>query len=167
MNLANRKRLSVTEGDWVLVPIDGGDYCVGVVARHDGEHGALGYFFGPKVKAKPSNVRVETFQPKDAVLIAQFSDLGIARGDWPIIAHTELDHAVWPVPEFGRTDLLRDGLGFRTKYSDQVSELGEELCTVDEVRHLPYDCVHGAESLAVGLRQVFDGTYDPYRMPPH
>lgn len=161
------ERVKVAEGDWFIVPVDGGGYCVGVVARHDSDHGALGYFFGPR-HPKPPAPRVEDYRPKDAVLIARFSDLGISSGEWPVVGHSDVDHRAWPVPAFGRIHALIDGLGFRKIYSDRLEDTSDaEVCELNDVRHLPYDSMHGAEALTAALRQVFEGTYDPYRMPPH
>jgi len=82
--MARRKR-PYTEGDWIAVPLTGGGFAVGVVARANRKGGLLGYFFGSRYQTLPSVASVAGHRAEDAILVRIFGDLGLIDGRWPVL----------------------------------------------------------------------------------
>ena len=73
-----------SEGDWVLVPGDGGGWAPGLVARAAGDGICLGYFFArTDTDPVPKPEDFEALEPGKARLVAMFGDLGLVESDWP------------------------------------------------------------------------------------
>jgi hypothetical protein len=147
------KRLRYTEGSWFVVPLSSGRHAIGIVARRSRPAGVvLGYFFcGPG--DSPTMADVAALSAEDAVAIRRFGDLGLIRGEWPIIGvHGSWNRAQWPVPEFVRRDPV-SGLAQLITYSDDdVSlEVGFRWCdpSVDAIK----DSMLGAGALEMLLDQ--------------
>ncbi len=85
------------EGDWFAVPLRGGGYAVGLIARLDPKiHSILGYFFGPRRTDIPKISSAHGYTPEDAVLICICGDLGLVQREWSIIGHQQpWNRTVW------------------------------------------------------------------------
>ena len=78
-----RKKLP-SEGAVFLVPLRGGGYGTGVLARVTGEGHCFGYFFGPPVQSR-EEVDCDALNPGRAILVGKFGDLEFRRGNWEVI----------------------------------------------------------------------------------
>ncbi len=73
------KKLPYREGDWFAVPLQDGDYAVGLVARCPrGGKVFLGYFFGPRRKRMPNLKDLQGLTAEDALLSHQILPLALA-----------------------------------------------------------------------------------------
>jgi hypothetical protein len=150
------------EGTQVAVPLRRG-WALGVVSRSDGPHKLLGYFFGPVLDDPPRHPAELT--PRDARLIAQFSDLGIREGRWQAIGPTpQFTRAGWPVPTFGHIDDLVPGRGWRVRYDEQLHEIERASVPADTLDGLPDDGLYGATALERALERVISP--DAHARPP-
>ncbi|MGH9182721.1 MAG: Imm26 family immunity protein [Acidimicrobiales bacterium] len=144
------------DGDWFAVPLrEGGGYGVGVVARHDGRGGVIGYLFGLRADEAPTLDDVAGLRPSDAVRVMRFGDLGLIKGQWPILGTLEgWDPEDWPIPAFGRRE--PSGRAFRVIYSpeDLRGPVREEPITDDECDRLPRDALSGAGAVELVLTQL-------------
>jgi len=94
------------EGDWIAVPLRGGGYATGVIARMKGMQ-LFGYFFGPKRDDVPQLGELSGLGPDDAVLVGAFGGLGLKGGDWPVLGRFgNWDRADWPFPSLVRYEEL-------------------------------------------------------------
>jgi len=150
-----RRKLTYREGDWFAVPLPGGGYGVGLVARMNRRGAVLGYFFGPRRESVPTSADVLNLSPKQAALIAQFGDLGLLDGSWPIVGREEeWDRENWPMPAFARIDEFA-GKAWRVEYSeDDLRWIRETPTTPDQVRRLPKDAAYGDEAVAIELSKL-------------
>jgi hypothetical protein len=100
------RKLPYHEGTWFALPLEGGGFGVGVVARAAPKGRILlAYLFGPKRGTVPTLAQVEGLKAQDAVLAVRISDLGLIRGGWPIIGHSESwQRSGWPMPLFVRRE---------------------------------------------------------------
>ena len=100
--------LPYREGDWFAVPLRDGGYAVGVVARAaPGGRVLLGYFFGPRRDHTPTLDELGSLNAADALLVAQFGDLGLIEASWPIIGRFDVwNRKAWPMPRFARADAV-------------------------------------------------------------
>jgi hypothetical protein len=113
------KLLPYREGTWFAVPLKGGGYAVGVVARMaPSGRIILAYLFGPKRDALPALAELERLQPHQAVRRLRTGDLGLVNERWPVIGVSdEWEREAWPIPSFiRRADLLKRA--WRATYSD-------------------------------------------------
>lgn len=104
------RRGKLTEGSLLGVPLAGGAWGLGVVARvTDDGWTCLGYFYGPY----PDLPRVEqaaAVRAKTAILVGLFGARGYQTGRWLLIGLMPgFDRAAWPLPEFRSADPLRGG----------------------------------------------------------
>lgn len=85
------------EGDWFGVPLTGGGFAVGVIARVGAHRIPYGYFFGPKRDRLPWASDLARLKATDATLAGQFGYLGLRNGGWPIIGQVPgWDPSAWP-----------------------------------------------------------------------
>ena len=140
------RRLPYGDGDWFAVPLrDGSGFAVGVVARHDRRGGVIGYFFRERLAEVPSLESVPSLAAQDAVRVMRFGDLGLIKGQWPVLGRRDDWSAdEWPMPVFGRREPT--GRAFRVVYSpdDLRGPVVEELISDDECDQLPRDALSGA-----------------------
>jgi hypothetical protein len=150
-----RRKLTYREGDWFAVPLQGGGYGLGLVARMNRRGAVLGYFFGPRRESVPTSADVLALSPSQAVLIAQFGDLSLLDGSWPILGRDEdWDRGKWPVPAFARIDEYA-GKAWRVEYAeDDLSWIRDIATTPEQVRHLPNDAAYGDEAVAIELEML-------------
>lgn len=106
------------EGDWFAVPLPGGGYAVGVIARSNPRAALLGYFFGPRRAEVPSIASATGLTARDAVLVGRFSYLSIRRGEWPLLGQQPgWDRVEWPMPVMIRHEEIT-GRVLRVYYDD-------------------------------------------------
>jgi hypothetical protein len=112
-------KLPYHEGTWFAVPLEGGGFGIGVVARATSKGKViLCYFFGPRSNGVPALEEVERLRPRDAIQVVQIGDLALIRGKWPIIGEgASWKRSEWPMPPFvRRCELSRRA--WRVQYSD-------------------------------------------------
>lgn len=147
-----RGKLPYSEGDVFGVPLDDGEWALGVVARAAPRgRELLGYFFGPKRAELPDEV--PELRPEDAVAVERFGDLGLVEGSWPILgAHPAWRREEWRMPPFRRTDDV-SGAVFRIVYDDDDPGEMLERQRVDpaEAEGLSFDGLTGAEGVRRSL----------------
>lgn len=149
MNKQKRTANYYKEGDWVVVPLDHQGYALGIIARANRISAyLLGYFFPMRYKNPPSYESTTGLTPNDAVLIAWFSDIGIKNGEWLVLHNSgQFSQAEWPVPLFGRPDLVHSDKGFLIEYNQEepISSrpIREAICNADQLAGLPIDEKYG------------------------
>jgi len=134
------------EGDWFAVPLGGGGFAVGIVARANPRGALLGYFFGPRRAEFPEMAELAELRPTEAALIGTFSYLGIKRGEWPLLGRLEgWDRSEWPMPVFVRYEELT-GRSFHVFYDDDdpAKFLREERIPPGSAEQGPRDSAMGA-----------------------
>lgn len=146
------------EGDWFAVPLLSGNFAAGVVARAARKGGILlGYFFGPAKTRIPSIQELAKHTPNTAALIAIFGDMGLIRGEWPMIGRTpDWDRAAWPLPVFARVDVVDPSVAFCVEYSpdDPATVIREYRCKPTDVANYPVDRLMGHGSVANTLNDL-------------
>jgi hypothetical protein len=106
------------EGTWFAVPLRDSGFGVGVVARSTKQGCLLCYFFGPRRDLPPSISDVAALSASDAIMVQMVGDLGLIRGEWPILGEPPIwDRSKWPVPPFVRRDPIL-GQARRVQYSE-------------------------------------------------
>ena len=138
------KKLPYSEGTTFLVPLEGGGYARGVVARLAPKGKVvLGYFFGPRV-ASDSDMSLESLAANEALLPLIFGDLGLIKNEWPIIGTIpNWDRAKWPMIETIRRDSIGQLKPVLVRYADDDPSqvISEEVLEAD--RDLPASGVAG------------------------
>lgn len=150
------KTLPYKEGTWFAVPLPGGAYVVGVVARMGRRGVTLGYFFGPKRNAVPALDEVEELRPEQAILVKIFGDLGLIDASWPIIGWSAIwDRRRWPMPSFGRFDPAT-GHAFRVEYSEEtlLDPVRETEIPFEQEERLPRWALSGAGAIELVLARL-------------
>ncbi len=96
--------IAFSEGQFFMLPVERGQYAVGLIARAPRRGGVLlGYFFGPRRISDPSAEWLDARLPKQAVLVCRFKDVPLFRGDWRLLTPLAgFDRRQWPVPAFHR-----------------------------------------------------------------
>lgn len=96
--------ITVQEGQFFLLPVERGQFAVGLIARAPRRGGVLlGYFFGPRRQLEPSNEWLFARTPQQSILVGRFKDSPIFRGEWRLLSvMPNFSRAVWPVPAFHR-----------------------------------------------------------------
>ena len=96
--------IAIREGQFFLLPVERGQYAVGLIARAPRRGGVLlGYFFGPRRNIEPSSEWLNARTPQQAVLVCRFKDISLFRGEWKLLDMLPgFDRAGWPVPAFHR-----------------------------------------------------------------
>ena len=125
------------------MPLEGGHYAVGVVARAPKRGGTLfGYFFGPARNAIPSPSEL-AYSPEDAVYVCRFYDEPLTTRHWPIIhSSTTWNRSEWPMPEFHNPHShWLVGHGIAVQYAEENPDrcVGQREITVDEESDYPPD----------------------------
>lgn len=157
-----KRRIPYREGDCFVVPLRDGRSAVGVVARIDGKGGAIGYFFGPACAKIPSAEALVRLAPKDAVLVANFGDLGLLRGRWKVVGQIEpWQRDEWPLPLFVRRDVI-NGTPRKVVYREPDFHAEVELlpCSEEEAKRLPEDGVMGSGFVEIRLTKLLADNQD-------
>jgi hypothetical protein len=156
-NVNNKaQNLAYGEGDWFAVPLDGGGYCVGVIARAPKDGKVLfGYFFGPKLREMPSLNHMSRFSPEKSVLITMFGDYSLYHGEWPVLgAQPHWSRASWRMPYFSRVD--ENGKAVKVEYSEDDPSIciRETPCSVEEAKKYPEDRMLGSHLVVRRLSKL-------------
>lgn len=149
------KKLPYSEGTLFLVPLRGGGFARGLVARATLRGKVLfGYFWGPRLSSQ-LQVTSEDVEPGKAILRAHFSDLGLIKGPWPIISLLpNWNRSHWPMPDFVRQDPLGRLKPILVHYADDDPNKVEYERFVDDAGGLPTDGLYGAEALEITLSRL-------------
>lgn len=150
------RRLPYSDGDWIAVPLrEGRGFAVGLVARHDGRGGVLGYFFSVLFSDVPTLDDVVGLGPSDALRVIRFGDLGLVKKRWAILGKAKnWRQEDWPIPAFGRREPT--GRVFRVIYSadDLRGSSREEPISDEECDRLPRDALSGAGAVELVLTDI-------------
>ena len=155
------RRLKLSEGQVVRVPLEGEGYAWGVVARVPRRQGViLGHFFVDRDSSArdPSIKEREVFNPDDADLVCICGGLYIREGRWPVVGRVaNWDRERWPVREFRRTSKLGlPDLIVTYRDDDLFNEVSTRRATASDV-HRWKDALSGPglveEELADLLRE--------------
>jgi hypothetical protein len=75
-------------------------------------------------------------------------------GRWKIIPKLEgWDRNAWPIPKFGRVDLI-DHEAWRVTLNEKLDTEFEERVSINEILTLPYDVSSGARAVELGLTSL-------------
>jgi hypothetical protein len=149
--------LPYAPGDLFAVPLEGGKFALGVLARASGRGDALGYFFGPARGDLPEPTDVAV-TPDEAIWVARFGDLGLIRREWPVLGPLPgWRPQEWPMPAFGRDELLTKRY-LRVEYPDDEPDAVPCEVEIDEeeFRQLPEDGLAGAEFVRIRLNRLLE-----------
>jgi hypothetical protein len=139
--------LPYSEGDAFGIPLEGGDWALGVVSRAaPGGRVVIGHFFGPRRHALPEGGELPDLKPENAVAVERFGDLGLFDGSWPVLGRvTGWRREDWPAPAFRRVDVV-SGAVRRVMYddADPAEEIAAERVRPAEAEGLPNDGLQGA-----------------------
>ena len=144
-------KISYKEGTWFAVPLRNGGYGIGVVARTKKAR-ILGYFFGPRREDVPKLEDISILKPDSAVLVVRVGDLGLVKGEWPIIGESpSWKRDDWLMPIFIR----REPISFRNWrifYSDtDPSHRIKEVRESSERSDLQEDSLYGYGAAEIKL----------------
>lgn len=153
--------VQLAEGDGFLLPVEPGQYGVGLIVRAPRRGGILlGYFFGPRRSRSPDEAWFGSRTAVQSILVARFRDRALFRGEWPLVHRSSgFDRSRWPVPAFHRFDgavTLTPGTtpvtDWRVQYSDDnlITPIDERPALADDLRLAP-DTVYDPGSLATTL----------------
>lgn len=163
-----RSDLPYQEGDGFAVPLVGGGFARGVVARMNGRGMVLAFFFGPSLPSVPDSWEIP--KPEGACLVLFASDLGLLDGKWQRIGSTKgFVKAAWPIPAFGRIVRRPEGnpeIAWRVEYDESlsISSARQTRITPQEARLLPESGAAGSEYVESKLSKVLssaDGRAGP------
>lgn len=148
------RKLPYSEGPWFSVPLEGGGFGVGIVARAAPKGKIiLAYLFGPKRSVVPTLAQVGGLKPQDAVLRIRVGALGLKQGEWPIIGQSESwQRSEWPVPAFVRRE---PGGSWLVHYSDDdPSKRVAEEPAPSQITGLGRDSLFGSGAAEAILTKV-------------
>jgi len=153
------KNLPYAEGNLFSIPLKNGGYAVGVISRVGvGGRILFGYFFGPKRNDILDSDSLQSIEPKDAVLIGRFGDLGILNGSWRIIGTlNSWNRDLWFTSRFIRVDIVSNE-SFVVEYSEKnlSVELSCTLCDSSMREALPKDGLMGYGAVEIILTKLLD-----------
>lgn len=151
--------LPYREGTWFAVPLPGGGFATGVVARATDEGGViLCYFFGPRRRALPRLADVDSSRPTEALGVLRVGDLGLINGEWQVLgSSSSWRRSDWPIPNFLRADPL-SGHAWRVEYSDlNPNEVIREIPITRMDPHLQRDSMSGYGAAARKIDALLQG----------
>lgn len=149
-----KRKLHYKEGDWFAVPLEGGGYALGLIARMK-HKGILGYFFGPRYSELPTLSDAAAQEPSRAMERLIFGDLSLLNQEWPVIgALPRWDRSNWPMPSFIHRDRVSGVCYVRTYDEDTLHFLSERRATLEEVASLPKDGDYGAGAVVISLSRL-------------
>lgn len=148
------------EGDWLAIPLDKGGYALGIIARANSKSDyLLGYFFLIRFSSLPDQEVMAKLTSKDSAMISWFSDIGIKEDKWQVIPnHKPFSRKDWPVPIFGRPNLVEHGKGFLIEYDQEEpissQPIRETACNSEQLTDLPIDRKSGHLALVKKLSHL-------------
>jgi len=140
--------LPYAEGDLFCVPVGAGRYVLGLIARvAPAGKIVAAYLFGEPLASVPSEASIPS--PDRVILVVRVGDLGLLQRSWPVVRRNgRWDRKLWPLPVFGRVELI-GGRAWRVEYRNDNpnSRPRETLITHAEATSLPEDSLHGHVAL--------------------
>jgi hypothetical protein len=158
----SKKHLKYNEGQWFAIPLRNGGFAIGIVVRGSYKtKGGLGYFFGPKYEEIPGDEETLEKDPQESTLIAQFGDLGIITGSWPLIKSSRsFTKEDWPIPKFGSPNPLVPQKAFIREYKQNNSGslvlIRETVVDAKEIAGMPIDSLMGGGSIEIRLTNLLE-----------
>lgn len=151
-----------SEGDVFAVPLDGGGFGLGLVARARNRF-VLGYFFDAIVHSLP-RVEEVRFERDDAVAANIFGDDGLVDGTWPVLGQLpQWDRDIWVMPWF--VDAHRQGQVSRILSSyypdDPTKSLGRQVVSAEQAERLPPDTFSPRRAQEIGMDVLLHRTPRP------
>lgn len=148
----SRRRLPPL-GSIFLVPLRSKGFATGLLARASGKGHAFGYFFGPRIDSLDA-VDSTALRPGDAVLVGQFGDLELLRGNWPVGSVLPgWKPSDWPMLPMGRTDEKAERAWIST-YDDDFNCIKEIEVPPAAASRYPYDRLMGAGAVEIRLTKA-------------
>ncbi len=138
------------------MPLRNGGYCRGVAARMNGKGIAFGYFFGLRIKKKEDATIDATLRPTNAIVLSMFGDLGLLKGEWPVVGRIEpWIKADWPLPPLYRTDALGQA-GYISYCDDKLNFAKEQMVKIGEIdtKKFSKDSVWGYGAAEIHLTRL-------------
>ena len=123
----------------------------------------LAYLFGPQRTDVPTLGQVEGLKAEGAVLRIMVGDLGLIRGEWPLIGESKSwQRAEWPMPLFIRREPLGCGRAWLVHYADDdpSRRLAEEPISPQSTG-LGRESLFGAGAAEAILSKVLTETQRP------
>lgn len=152
------QNLNYKEGSWFTVPLESGEFAIGLVARMaPGGSIILAYFFD-KVHTIPTFTELARYKPIDANKIAMVGDLGIINGEWKVIGELpDWDRSLWRIPNFVRREEFTNRI-WLVQYSDDDPNLviSEERVDEKDVKNLEPNVLWGYKSAEKHLSKLFN-----------
>lgn len=151
-----RRKLHYKEGDWFAVPLEGGGYALGLIARMKPKSsGLLGYFFGPRYSEIPTLADAARMHTTDAIEALIFGDLDLLERKWPVLGTLPgWDRQQWPMPSFAGRDLVSGRPHIRTYDEDSLDMVSERWARESDIVGLPQDGLFGAGAVVSRLSRV-------------
>lgn len=153
--MTKRKRIAYAEGQCFMLPLRGGGFARGVVARMDGRGRVLGYFFGPNLSSETDAWVTGDLRAQNTVLVRMFGDLGLLKGEWRVIGNVvPWRRDEWPLPPFCYT--YDDTGEFVLRYyDDQTLDFSCEEKVPEEVaKRYPRDGLSGYGAIEIHLAKL-------------
>lgn len=128
------RSLPYREGSWFAVPLPGGGYAAGVVARRaPAGRIMLAYMFGPKRDRLPVLEELEDLRPEQAVRRLRTGDMAILNERWPLLGDSRhWEREAWPMPAFIRRNASLQR-AWRASYADA------DPAKLDREESIPFD----------------------------
>lgn len=151
-----RRKQHYEEGDWFAVPLQGGGYALGLIARmKPNSSGLLGYFFGPRYSEIPKLAAAAQLHSTDAIERLIFGDLDLLERNWPVLgALPGWNRQQWPLPSFAGRDLVSGRPHIRTYDEDSLEMVSERWVRDADIAGLPQDGLFGAGAVVSRLSRV-------------
>ncbi|MGD1083150.1 MAG: Imm26 family immunity protein [Verrucomicrobiota bacterium] len=150
-------KLPYGESTCFAVPLRGGGFATGVVARATKKGKiVLCYFFGPRLKSVPELNQVIALNPATPICVIRVGDLGLLRGEWPIIGElTSWNRLDWPMPVFIRRGTLPPYVNWLVYYSDiDPAKRLREVREANDRPELRRDSLFGSGAAEILLSQL-------------
>ena len=123
-------------GDVFGVPLPGGGYAIGLIARVSRQHRGilLGFFFGPRRPELPEVGGLCLGGPEDAVLVGMFGGRPIRHGTWPVLGSIEeWEPHRWEVTRFLRRPSMGPPWIVTYDADDPSVQLAEVVANPDDI----------------------------------
>lgn len=152
------RKMHYKEGDWFAVPLEGGGYALGLIARmrkRPRSVGLFGYFFGPRRQDVPTLADAARLRAVDAIDRLIFGDLDLLNQNWPVLgALPDWDRGKWPLPGFAHKDVISGQPYIRTYDEDSLDFHSERQVREADLVGLPPDGLYGAGAVITRLSRL-------------
>jgi len=154
--MGRRTKVNYVQGTCFLVPLRGGGYARGVVARLNGKGLVFGYFFGPKLDS-PKEATIRGLDPCKAAFVCEFGDLSLINEEWVQLGQVEnWKTDDWPMPPLIRVDEFA-GRAFLSHYDDRTFRcIEEEEVSPTLVDQYVHDGMWGAGAVEIRLTKLLN-----------